>query len=172
MLLVAARTAFSQVHDPNIVFSEPTPGQVFAPGDEMLIALRIQIPRQTDAIVSLAGLGLLIGRNDGSFDGSTLRWRFRIPPEFAGPLTLTPLVIEGADPARPDAPLTIAGIPLTVAVRPREAPMEIMLAEHNFYLEPDTADTQCLHVTGAFANAVTRDLTSPVTGTTYHSSKS
>jgi hypothetical protein len=173
-VLVAAtllvNTAIAQTPDPHIVFSEPAPGQVFAPGDRMLVVLRIYPPlHPTDAII-YSGLGMIESK-DAEFNGSTFRWQIHIPLEYAGPLLLTPMVVAGEDPAHPGTPLTIAGAPVTVAVRPKEAPVKLNLAERNFYLEPhSTVDKQCLYVRGEFANAGERDLTSPATGTIYRSS--
>jgi hypothetical protein len=162
--------AVAQTPDPHIVFSEPAPGQVFAPGDRMLVVLRINPPlHPTDAVI-YSGLGMIESK-DAEFDGSIFRWQIHIPLEFAGPLELTPMVVAGEDPAHPGTPLTIAGAPVTVAVRPKEAPVRLHLAERNFYLEPHgTVDTQCLHVLGEFTNRGERDLTSPAAGTTYRSS--
>jgi hypothetical protein len=46
------------------------------------------------------------------------------------------MVAAGEDPAHPGTPLTLAGAPVAVAVRPKEAPVGRHLAERNFYLEP------------------------------------
>jgi hypothetical protein len=162
--------AVAQTPDPHIVFSEPSAGQVFAPGDRMLVVLRINPPlHATDAII-YSGLGMLEGK-DAEYNGSTFRWQFHIPVEYAGPLMLTPMVVAGEDPAHPGTALTIAGAPITVAVRPKGAPVKLDLSERNFFLRPHaTVDKQCLHVRGEFGNGREGDLTSPATGTTYRSS--
>jgi hypothetical protein len=169
VLLVNA--AVAQAPDSHIVFSEPEAGEVFAPGDRVPVVLRVNPPlHATDAIIYLSGLGMLEGK-EADFDGSTFKWQLHIPLEYAGPLTLTPMVVAGEDLAHPGTPLTIAGASVTVAVMPRDAPVKVQLAEHNFYLRPHgRVDKQCLHLRGEFGNAGERDLTSPATGTTYRSS--
>jgi len=137
----------------------------------MPVVLRIDPPlHPTDAIIFLSGLGMLEGK-EAEFNGSTFRWHFDIPLAYSGPLELTPMVVAGEDPAHPGTALTIPGAPVTVSVKPKEKPVKVDLAEHNFYMEPHgTLDQQCLHVRGEFSNVGDRDLTSPATGTTYRSS--
>jgi hypothetical protein len=171
LIAILASSAAAQPPDPHIVFSKPTPGQVFAPGERVPVVLRVDAPlHPTDAIIYLSGLGMLEGK-DAQFDGSTFRWQLRIPLEFAGPITLAPMVVTGEDPAHPGTPLTVPGPPVTIAVKPKETPVKLRLAESNFYLTPHgVIDKQCLHVQGDFGNAGERDLTSPATGTTYRTS--
>src|SRR4029077_16434936 len=83
ILLAAAlliNIAAGQAPDPHIVFSEPSPGKVFVPGDRIVVVLRINPPlHPTDAII-YSGLGMLAGK-DAEFDGSTFRWQLHIPLE-------------------------------------------------------------------------------------------
>lgn len=147
----------------------PADGQEFAPGQAVTLEVDVSSSLQaTDAQVSAQGLGIL-KTEDFQFqpvDGRAFLTHFKagfvIPDHFAGSLVLEPGVFAGS-------PDVILGDALTIHVSPSTAPQELVFTNRNYFLSPGQEETQ-IYVTGKFKGGTERDLTSPVTGTTYTSS--
>jgi pimeloyl-ACP methyl ester carboxylesterase len=151
-----------QASDPRLQITSPAPGQVFAPGDTVNIVVSITAPLvANDIAVSVPGLGTLPGTN---YDGSTYQASFTIPGYFAGPLVLTPSIIDTGGNA-------IDGVPVGVAVRPAMPPLAINFQQKNFRLTPlSVGSVEALQVLGTFGDGVTRDISAAAAGTIYSSS--
>lgn len=149
--------------DPRVQVISPANGQVFAPGDTVNATVQIASPLLASAgflAVPAPGLGAITGTN---YNGSTYQASFIIPGNYAGPLALTPDIVDSNNNP-------IEGVGITISVTPKTAPSSLTLVAGTFnHLLSATAATR-VYVTGNYANGVQLDLTSPVTGTTYASS--
>ncbi len=149
--------------DQRVQVTSPANGQQFAPGDAVNATVQLTPPLAANAgwlSVGAPGLGVLEGTN---YNGSTYQVSFVLPDNYAGPLTVTPDVIDSnSNP--------IEGVGVTITVRPKTAPLSLTLVEgsYNHLLSANAAAR--VYVTGIYENDVHLDLTSSVTGTTYKSS--
>jgi hypothetical protein len=158
-----AMPAPSLAPDPRVQVTYPANGQVFAPGDAVNVTVQITSPLLAKAgflAVPAPGLGAITGTN---YTGSTYQASFLIPSNYAGPLTLTPDIIDNnSNP--------IQGVGISISVRPKTAPLSLTLVAGTFNHLLSATATSRIYVTGNYANGVQLDLTSSVTGTTYASS--
>lgn len=136
----------------------PKDGVQYSPGDKLSIEVEI-LPglHATDCSIAVKGLGILTPEK---FDGKHFSFSFEIPKNFAGPLTLNPSVYAGD---------LKEGQKVTVNVKPQNPPLSLVNLQRNYFLAPDANDVQ-LYVSGKYAEDITLDLSSSVTGTTYVSS--
>lgn len=133
----------------------PKEGQQFSPGDR--VDIEVEIPASvhaTDGGVSVKGLGKLEAKE---FNGTHFKAGLIIPDSCAGSVELHPWVMAGD---------FIEGSRLTIIVRPRTAPKELIFSNRNYFLSPSNSETQ-LYVTGRYPDGIERDLTSSAAGTTY-----
>ena len=150
--------------DPRVQVISPANGQQFAPGDTVNVIVQITPPLQIQAAylaVAAPGLGWLDGIN---YNGSTYQVSFVLPSDYAGPLDLTPEVVDTYTNA-------LAGVGVTIAVRPTTPPMSLSLLGTYHHLL-SARETKNIYVTGNYNDQLQLDLTSSVTGTTYESSNS
>ena len=149
--------------DPRVQVISPANGQVFAPGDTVNATVQITPPLLVNAgflAVPAPGLGVITGTN---YNGSQYQASFVIPSDYAGPLVLTPDIVDSNNNP-------IEGVGISISVSPKTAPLSLTLVAGTFnHLLSATATTR-VYVTGNYANGVQLDLTSSVTGTTYTSS--
>ncbi|MGC2110837.1 MAG: hypothetical protein WA655_15055 [Candidatus Korobacteraceae bacterium] len=149
--------------DQRVKVTSPANGQRFAPGDTVNAVVTLTAPLQANAgylSVGAPGLGVLDGTN---YNGTTYQVSFVLPNNYAGPLTLTPDVVDSNDNP-------IEGVAATINVRPTSPPLSLTLVEGGYNHLLTSNATARVYVTGNYSNGVQRDLTSSVTGTTYQSS--
>src|SRR5271165_610805 len=159
LALTAPALAAARV-DSQVQITSPRAGQVFAPGDTVVITVTTQIPAAAGYVgVGAPGVGILQGTN---YNGSTFQASFKIPESFAGPLTISPAVI-GTDQT------PVEGQSVTIIVRSSNAPERISLTQATFMMRAPGA-TENIYVQGMYSNGIERDLTSSTTGTAYRSS--
>lgn len=149
--------------DQRVRVTSPANGQQFAPGDTVNAVVTLTPPLAANAgfvSVGAPGLGVLEGTN---YNGSTYQVSFVLPNNYAGPLTLTPDIVDSnSNP--------IEGVAATINVRPRSAPSSLTLTEGTYNHLLTSNATSRVYVTGNYNGGVQLDLTSSVTGTTYQSS--
>lgn len=158
-----ALPAQTSTPDPRVQVTSPANGQVYAPGNTVNVTVQITSPLLANAgflAVPAPGLGVITGTN---YNGSTYQASFVIPSNYAGPLTLTPDIVDSnSNP--------IEGVGITISVSPTTAPLSLTLVEGTFNHLLSATATARVYVTGNYANGLQLDLTSSVTGTTYTSS--
>ena len=160
-----------QTIDPHIVFDEPKPGQIFAPGDTVVVTVHVLPPlkeQATDALITASISGIFPAQKV-DWPNRVFRWAFPIPKEFSGPITISALIVAGEDPAHPGQPQMVESPPVTVVVHSKEPPDSISLLEHRYLPGCCGPKTEQLYVKGDYAG-VQRDITAAEAGTMYHSS--
>lgn len=157
--LVAPASTFAS-GNPRIQIKSPLAGQVFEPGQAVLVSVTVAVRAAAGFIVAGASdAGIIQGTG---FDGSSYQARFSIPADFAGPLTITPFVMDAHGNS-------IAGTSVTIVVRPTGSPSRLNVVQATFFLNGPQA-TANLDVVGEYPNHVEHDLTSGDAGTKYRSS--
>ena len=160
---LGARMTRELAADQRVQVTSPVNGQQFAPGDTVNATVQLTPPLAANAgwlSVGAPGLGVLEG---GNYNGSTYQVSFVLPNNYAGPLTLTPDILDSnGNP--------IEGVATTITVRPKVAPLSLTLVEGTYNHLLSSNATANVYVTGNYQNNVQLDLTSSVTGTTYKSS--
>jgi len=146
--------------DTRLKVTAPVNGQVFAPGDHLLVNVSIGAGLvATEAGVSFRGLASVEGTG---LSASGYQVNFSIPGNFAGPLEIVPTVRDAGNNL-------IIGVTTTIAVRPTTPPLSLSVTQLNDVLT-SIGDTDRIHVTGTYAGSLDMDLTSSASGTTYVSS--
>jgi pimeloyl-ACP methyl ester carboxylesterase len=148
--------------NPAVAVTSPVNGQRFGPGDTVNATVQLTGVTANAGYLAVGalGLGVLEGAN---YNGSSYQVSFVIPANYAGPLTLTPAIIDSnSNP--------IEGVGVTIAVRPKTAPLSLFLVEGTYNHLLSANATANVYVTGNYPDRVELDLTSSVTGTTYKSS--
>jgi pimeloyl-ACP methyl ester carboxylesterase len=155
--------AKSLASDPRVQVSSPANGQKFAPGASVNITVQLTSPLTATTgfvAVTVPGLGPLVGTN---YNGTSYLASFVIPATFAGPLTITPVILDSNNNP-------IQGVPVTIDVVPTSAPLSLSLLGGTYFHLTSVPSTASIHVTGNYANNLELDLTSSVAGTSYSSS--
>jgi hypothetical protein len=149
--------------DPRIQIVSPTNGQAFAPGSTVQITVQLTAPLTADngfVAVTVPGLGPLMGNN---YNGSTYQASLVIPSSFAGPITVTPAILDtNKNP--------LQGVSIKISVAPSGAPESLSLLGGGYTHLTSIPSTSNIYVTGNYPQQLQLDLTSSITGTTYASS--
>lgn len=147
--------------DNRVQIVAPAAGQVFAPGSLVPITVRLTAPLVANDIgVLIPGFDSLPG---SGYDGSTYQASFKIPPSFAGPLRLIPVITDTGD-------THIEGPELTVGVRAIETPTAVAFQQRNFRLTPQAiGPSEALTVLGTYPGGIVRNISAGAAGTTYSS---
>jgi pimeloyl-ACP methyl ester carboxylesterase len=154
-----ARAATSQPSQ-GIAITSPLEGAVFTPGSTVTVVVAVDEELEAvDLKVRVPGFGRVEGTG---FDGASFEAEVAIPEAFAGPLTLIPSVTDAVGNR-------YHGLPVHIAIRPDEPPLELYLIQRTHRLEVGE-DATALHAIGVFEGGVERDVTSAAAGTTYESS--
>lgn len=148
--------------DSRVTISSPTAGQVFAPGATVNITVQLGsgLTATTGLVgVSVPGIGTVFGSN---YNGTSFQASFVIPATFAGPVTLTPSILDSNNNP-------VLGIATTINVAPSTAPTSLSILQPYVHLTT-VPSTSAISVTGNYPGNIELDLTSSATGTTYTSS--
>lgn len=150
------------VPDARVQILSPAAGTVVAPGTTLAITVRVAEPLvANDITVQIPGFSTLPGRD---YAGETYQASFSIPPDFAGPLRLTPVVTDGDNQ-------TLAGAELVVAVRPAGPMASLALQQRNFRVPASgVGDSQPLALFGTDTAGRRFNLSSAAAGTAWVSS--
>ncbi|MDT8999723.1 alpha/beta hydrolase [Paucibacter sp. APW11] len=136
--------------------------QTVQPGQTL--ALRVNVDASlpfTDGTISIPGFVTLPGEQ---FDAGGFQAHFLVPQDYAGPLLLTPSIIDSNGGS-------IDGPPVLLAVRPASAPLRLSFAQKNQRLTPLAIGTvEALALSGSYPGDIVRDLSSSASGTSYSSS--
>lgn len=148
--------------DPRVSISSPVTGQSYAPGSTVDVTVQLTPPLTANVVwvaTNVSGVGTL---NGTTADGRRYQASFVIPTGFAGPVTLTPTLLDSDN-----QPILGAGIDIRVV--PSTPMLSLSVLQPYTYLTslPSSAS---IFVTGRDPEGRQFNLTSSVTGTTYTSS--
>ena len=147
--------------DSRVRIISPADGQVFGPGDTVNATVQLTAALAASAgwvAVPARGIGILEGTN---YNGSTYQVNFLLPDDYAGPLELTPDIIDSS--GNP-----IEGVGVTIIVRPLTAPVNLRPVQAwNLFFSIGQKGN--IYVRGEYPGGGTLDLTSSVSGTVYES---
>jgi hypothetical protein len=139
----------------------PLPWQVFAPGDtvQVLVEIDPSLGQAAALVSSILGFEIL---GTPPFAVS-----FTIPIDLTGPVTLSTGAITVAQE-------DFEGDSVTIMVVPTDAPQQFLMNQMYTFTLPLEANARATRIApaGIYAGGVQRDISDPVTGTTYTSSDS